>query len=749
MRNAALFAALCLAALAQAAMAQTVQSVPTRPDDPRIRRQGTFGIQGIQVQRADLPVACGAPDLVECAKTDSQRRGLLMSDYGGKLTDEQWLRLIAQLENVQYDAGSNSPLSTAIAAGRSRAVAALLDKGADPLAKDSGGNLLLNSVIDKTLTAYSAMRPEVLGCLRLALAHAAKTKRLPATPPLDASLAFRGRNNTHPELIRLLLEYGADPAFKGKHGRPIDLALTNEQPELLRTLVSAPIRIEPAELDARAFALLDKGKPELLEALRAGGADPTRYARNNPQALFDALRPERGSEVLELTLKAGADPNAAKPGPLPILPLFEARFDPEKLRLLLKYGADPNVKDYNRYTLLAQVLFSPNREIAVPSAPVPGRETRRYPKIELVRLLLDCGAKVNGDHGGWGRDGALGLARREDKDVIALLLDRGATLTAAPRSAWEIANAAELPRSTPGGPLTIAIEMERDDLALALLAHDRQVQPQDRPALLLAAQRGWREVVAALLKAGADPNAADAQGWTALAKAERRRDAAMAKMLVDAGAKPAVQPARRPVLNAGGEFATAVAGEIDDVVFFDPPRFALAGTQKASFAFYGKESNQLEQATCERGAGFGIIASANMAGGISTGICVAEAQRVRELAQNSEVVLGALLGRVSQGGSSKPDGAELARMGWSYAKKVTPNGTEEHYFPLLVIGHGVLYFPTVVLVPRGARQAIVVQADTMRLCENYGLQTQTPLCSDTREALSEIARRLEARFAEK
>jgi hypothetical protein len=49
-------------------------------------------------------------------------------------------------------------------------------------------------------------------------------------------------------------------------------------------------------------------------------------------------------------------------------------------------------------------------------------------------------------------------------------------------------------------------------------------------------------------------------------------------------------------------------------------------------------------------------------------------------------------------------------------------------------------------VPRGARRAIVVQAETRHLCENFGLQTQTPLCSGTRRALADIARRLEARF---
>jgi len=34
----------------------------------------------------------------------------------------------------------------------------------------------------------------------------------------------------------------------------------------------------------------------------------------------------------------------------------------------------------------------------------------------------------------------------------------------------------------------------------------------------------------------------------------------------------------------------------------------------------------------------------------------------------------------------------------------------------------------------------------MKLCESHGLQDKTPLCSNTRQALADIARRLDARF---
>lgn len=387
---------------------------------------------------------------------------------------------------------------------------------------------------------------------------------------------------------------------------------------------------------------------------------------------------------------------------------------------------DVNAKDGSGYTLLATVLFNPNREIAA-----QGPEARRHPKLELVRRLLDAGANVNGDHGGWGRYGALGLARREDPGVIALLVARGATL----------------PGPEGRGPVTTAIEMDRDDLALALLRRDREkLAPGDRTALPLAARRGWGPVVTALLEAGADPNAADAQGMTALMLAERRRDAAMAKGLAAAGAKAAASPARSGP-GPGAGFAAVAAKEIDEVAFFDPPRFALIAGRDGAFSFYGRGFNQMEEVRCERSAAFEFIAKANLVGGLHVGICAGEAKRVRALAVAAQPALDAVLGQLFQA-SNKPDQALLAKHGWTYAKRTGAGGAEEHFFAVLAIGHGVLSMPTLVLSPRSAGRAIVVQADTMRLCENYGLDNQTPLCSDTRQALTDIARRIEARFPE-
>jgi len=59
-----------------------------------------------------------------------------------------------------------------------------------------------------------------------------------------------------------------------------------------------------------------------------------------------------------------------------------------------------------------------------------------------------------------------------------------------------------------------------------------------RPALLLAVSSGRPEAVRALLRAGASPDAGDASGWTPLHQAVANGDLASARLLLDAGATP-------------------------------------------------------------------------------------------------------------------------------------------------------------------------------------------------------------------
>jgi ankyrin repeat protein len=489
-----------------------------------------------------------------------------------------------------------------------------------------------------------------------------------------------------------------------------------------------PRAVPPIDLDAGAYRALAAGNQADLAGWRSKGGDAARYAKNNPEAIYDATRSDRDVAVLEFVLKNGANPNAQiRPG-VKGGPIFVNPFDCDKVALLVKYGADVNVRDLNGYAPLSHALFAPASEFKMPPDARAGQKVRVFTKLEVVRLLLDSGAEFNGPLGGEGDAGTLGLTRRVDPDVIRLLVARGATLRYP-------ANRSK------AGPITTAIQQDRDDLALALLGRDKRLGADDNLALLEATRRGFSEVALALLHANADPNVADAKGATALTWALRRKDAPLIAALQQAGANQPAAPLKARSL-ATASFDARTASKIDEVALFDPDRFYLASSlpkPEVVFLFYGAEPGQFETFKCEDAALFSLIAYANKQGTIQVGICRNEARRVRGAARSAKDALAQVTS--SLGASApKPDQLKAAGLDWDSATYA--DGWEGYRFPLVAIGHGIAVVNTVVLSSQAEGRAVIVQADLGQLCDSHygqGRQVKTPLCEDTAKALTDIA----------
>jgi ankyrin repeat protein len=187
------------------------------------------------------------------------------------------------------------------------------------------------------------------------------------------------------------------------------------------------------------------------------------------------------------------------------LHLAALRNQHEAARLLIARGADLDAREF-------------------PDNAVPLHFAAMYGDLEMIRLLVEAGADVDGK-GDDPEVGILGWAtcfRQVREDVAEYLLSHGATLNL--WSAIALDKVDDVRAMVARDPALVAARMTR--------GHHR------RTPLHHAAARNRLAIVQLLLELGADPNAADATGATALTTAaQENADPAIASALAAAGAK--------------------------------------------------------------------------------------------------------------------------------------------------------------------------------------------------------------------
>lgn len=360
-------------------------------------------------------------------------------------------------------------------------IEALLARGAQVNARDKVGHTPLFMAGDPAIAA-------------LLLAKRADPN---ATDNAGVSvLLVKVRQGQSPELVKTLLQHGADPNRHGaKQYPPLCEAPTSAMVTLLLahgaklTVSGGPLDLTPL----RAAAVM--GDADRIALLLAKGADVNLAGANGLTPLHYAVGKDKLAAVKAL-LARGARVNARdKAGRTP---LFMA-LSPAVAIALLDKGADVNAQLPNGLTAVAVV---PSDAIAAvllarkANVNLPTREG--YTPLFLVptaraRLLLRHGARVDVKAGPYKLTALHLAAVQGDVARIKLLLDAG-----------------------------LGVDV-RDTY--------------DRTPLLVAVENNRLEAARALLARGANVNAVTKTGWNALAIANKSAQTAMIKLLVAKGAK--------------------------------------------------------------------------------------------------------------------------------------------------------------------------------------------------------------------
>jgi len=334
----------------------------------------------------------------------------------------------------------------------------------------------------------------------------------------------------------------------------VEAAKTGDFPGLERIVGNTDVDQATIDGTTALHWAVHRDDAAMVDLLLDAGAKPTLTNRYDfPPIYFAAVN--GNASILKRLLAVGADPDTTVPGGETVLMTASRTGDPAVIAALLSAGADANAINDAGQTALMWAAAANNAE-AVAALVAGGAElamrtekgldallfAARAGRIEAVTALLDAGADVGATLATG--ESALELALVNTHwDIAHLLLDRGANpnqsdagYTALHRLAVQRAIIRGVVPSEeadiPIGALDITLDLVAKLIALgahvdARMAKDRLKEQRfvnmrdvlfrvGATPFLLAAKEADLELMAIMLRAGADPTIATTDGTTPL-----------------------------------------------------------------------------------------------------------------------------------------------------------------------------------------------------------------------------------------
>lgn len=296
----------------------------------------------------------------------------------------------------------------------------------------------------------------------------------------DRERVFAAARNGDVEAVRRAFAAGFDPATQDRDGRTVY--------QVAKELRHGAIELLAQDiLGGRLYSDTEQDKVQaIMSAAQSGDVATLAERLDEYPELIDALGGRGFQKATPLALAALRNRHGAA-------------------RLLIERGADLNKRDF-------------------PDNAGPLHFAAAHGDLEMIRLLVEAGADIEG-HGDDHAVGVVGWAtcfRQVRHEVAAYLLDHGASLNV--WTAIALDRPSELRDMIARDPALLVARMSRNEHRRTPLHH--------------AAAKNQPRMVQLLLELGADPNATDATGATALTTASQEHaDPAVISALAAAGAK--------------------------------------------------------------------------------------------------------------------------------------------------------------------------------------------------------------------